>query len=276
MNLFRDYVLSISNKKRFEDALTKSACGGSSSSDIKVVISRGKAAKFTQAGECDTKGLWSVFGQVFRSLHNLAPSKFRNNDQLWMTTFAGERGNDFGGLYRETWTIMAKELMSSTLPLLIAPPNLRSMYGQNRDSWVLNPDARTVEQTQMFEFFGKLMGIAVRSETYMDINLNPMVWKLIVGEIVTIDDYGGVDAMGVKNLRDMKTFISADEFDSVYGNCLVFTTVSLSGSTIELHPGGACEYVTFDTLSRYCQEIENYWLTSMQISADSIRRLILV
>merc|ERR1711871_1496639 len=70
VNLFRGYVLSVSNKKRFEDAMKKSACGESSSStrssDIEVVISRGRAAKFSQAGECDTKGLWSVFGQAFR------------------------------------------------------------------------------------------------------------------------------------------------------------------------------------------------------------------
>ena len=41
----------------------------------------------------------------------------------------------------------------------------------------------------MFEFFGKLMGVAVRSAQYMDVMISPMVWKLIVGEQVNIDDY---------------------------------------------------------------------------------------
>ena len=269
INLYRSYLLYAVNADRFASSLKASESGEKMS--FELVISRGRAQKFMNLGECDHEGVWSIFGQSFRVLHAKPPSLFRNCEQLWKTMFAGEGGHDVGGLYRETWTYICKELMSPTLPLLKPPPNLAAVYGQNRDSWVLNPDATSIEQIQMFEFLGKLMGIAARSEGYMDININPMVWKLIVGEIVTIDDYEGLDAMGVKQLREFRALTEQD-FKCTYTEVLDFTTMSLSERRVSLHPAKDEEFVTFATLPRYCDELEQYWLNSMCVQADAVRR----
>ena len=106
----------------FTSSLAKSVGGG----DIgEIVVHRGKALKYTSKGECDYEGVWSIFGQVFRILHSRPVDKFRRSEQLFTVLFAGERGHDAGGLYRECWSIMSQDLMSGNLPLLRPCPNAR-------------------------------------------------------------------------------------------------------------------------------------------------------
>jgi len=126
----RTFLLYIVKSDLFNTALSKSVGSG----DIgEVVIQRAKALKFTARGDCDTEGLWSIFGQAFRSLHGKPVAAFRRSDQLFKVLFAGERGHDAGGLYRECWSMMSQELMSSTLPLLL--PCANSKYVFNSDGF---------------------------------------------------------------------------------------------------------------------------------------------
>jgi len=45
--------------------------------------------------------------------------------------------------------------MSPSVPLLKPCPNAISMVGINRETWVLNPDATTSDQIEMFKFLGE-------------------------------------------------------------------------------------------------------------------------
>ena len=116
----RSFLLYIVKSELFGTSLSKSIGSG----DIgEVVIQRAKALKYTAKGDCDVEGRWSIFGQAFRILHGKPVAAFRRSDQLFKVLFAGERGHDAGGLYRECWSMMCQELMSSTLPLLLPCPN---------------------------------------------------------------------------------------------------------------------------------------------------------
>ena len=57
--------------------------------------------------------------------------------------------------------------MSGNLPLLRPCANATYLFGQNRETWVLNSESTTLEQIQMFEFLGKLMGVAFRSTIFI-------------------------------------------------------------------------------------------------------------
>ena len=128
----------------------------------------------------------------------------------------------------------------------------------------------------MFEFLGKLMGIAARSSHYMDIMVAPMVWKLIVGEDVTADDYLGIDATSSKNIQNFRKVKSEVEFNASYLDLeLEFTVMSLGGKTVELHRNGRLEPVSWANLSQYCNELEAYRLSEMVLAAEAIRRGIL-
>ena len=116
----RAFLLYNVKSDLFSSSLSKSIGSG----DLgEVIIQRAKALKFTAKGECDLEGRWSIFGQAFRILHGKPVAAFRRSDQLFKVLFAGERGHDAGGLYREAWSMMCQELMSSTLPLLLPCAN---------------------------------------------------------------------------------------------------------------------------------------------------------
>lgn len=159
--------------------------------------------------------------------------------------------------------------MSASLPLLKPSPNATIMVGINRDTWVLNPDATSVDQIEMFKFLGKLMGIAARSQLYMDLNLAPMVWKLIVRDTVTLDDYRGLDSIGASFIENIRGGSAEDMFEIEYGE-MTFTVTSLGGTEVELHPGGQDENLTWANRLRYCEELERFHLTEMSAAAEAI------
>lgn len=149
----RNCLFSTITAEIFFQAMRRSDGGAGANFDIK--LSRDKAAKLSAAGDCDSEGRWSIFGQIFRSIHGRPSSSLRNVNYLWSVTFTGEPGLDHGGLYRESWTLLCQELMSTTLPLLIPSANTKSGKGDNQGSWVLNPDSTSPDQIQMFEFLGQ-------------------------------------------------------------------------------------------------------------------------
>ena len=266
----RKYLLYVTKQQLFNKAMDDTSGSGDAG---EITVSRSKAMKFTARGECDSYGLWSMFGQTFRSLHSMSPSLFRQNkEQLWRCLFAGERGHDAGGLYRELWSIFSAEIMSNTLPLLLPCANSTALFGQNRETFILNPDSTSAEQIQMFEFLGKLMGMAVRCAHYLDIMISPMAWKMIVGEKVSLDDYVGVDASDHKSMKRLRSFKNEEEFMMSGYDDLTFTATSLGGRTIELRKFGRMQNVTWETLPSYCDELEAYRLQEMEVVATAIRR----
>lgn len=78
--------------------------------------------------------------------------------------------------YRESFAMYTKELQSTALSLLLPTPNSRHGLGQNREKWLLNPDATSAVELEMLAFLGKLMGIAIRSKEYLALNLPSIVW----------------------------------------------------------------------------------------------------
>ena len=134
---------------------------------------------------------------------------------------------------------------------LLPCANSTALFGQNRETFVLNPDSTSAEQIQMFEFLGKLMGMAVRCANYLDIMISPMAWKMIVGEQVTLEDYMGVDASDSKSMKRLRGFKSEDEFLMSGYDDLTFTATSLGGTTVELHKHGRMQKVTWETCLLY-------------------------
>jgi hypothetical protein len=51
---------------------------------------------------------------------------------------------------------------------------------------------------------GILFGVAIRTRKPLAIPLAPMMWKLIVGELVNIEDLEEVDCMYVQSLRSIR------------------------------------------------------------------------
>lgn len=123
---------------------------------------------------------------------------------LYHTLLRGEMAHDAGGPYRETFAMYCDDLQSSVLPLLVRCPNSVNNVGANRDKWVPNPGARSALELDMFEFLGRLMGLAVRTRQCLDLNLPSIVWKQLVGSPLAREDLEAIDIMLTQSLDSIR------------------------------------------------------------------------
>jgi E3 ubiquitin-protein ligase HERC2 len=247
----RHLLFEVIKKSPFEESLTRTEV---SSGQFEFIINRVRAIKLAGAGKCDIDGRWSVFSQAFRKMHVMSPSCLRRSDKLYSVKLLGERAQDAGGPYRESFDMYAQELQSSALPLLIRTVNGRQAVGYNREKWILNPSAISSIQLEMFSFLGKLMGIAIRSKEYLALNIPSMIWKLLVNDIPTLEDLEGIDYSLVKSmelLRNIET-TGVDEKSFSVTFFETFSTNSSDDRLVELKSNGSNNDVTFDNRHEYC------------------------
>ena len=86
------------------------------------------------------------------------------------------------------------ELESSFLPLLIKTPNNKNAFGTNMEKWTINPSTTSALHIQFFQFLGVLMGMGLRANHILSLNLPSFVWKQILGDPLTRADLAGIDA----------------------------------------------------------------------------------
>jgi hypothetical protein len=268
----RGLIFEVTKTPIWEAAMTSTT--GTSASPFEMRISRSRASKFSRSGQVDNEARHMIFSQVFRQMHTVPPSTLRRTDKLYNVMFAGERSQDAGGPYRESYAMMALELQSRSLPLLIRTPNGRDSVGQNREKWVLNPGATTSLHMDMFCFLGKLMGIAIRTKDYLALDIPSIIWKLLVGETPTREDLEAIDLFQMQSLEKLRNIhlqgIDAESFGYTFYE--TFVTVSTDSRTVELIPNGKEKDVTFDNRHHYCDLVEQYRLHEFDRQAAAVRQ----
>ncbi|CAM9164819.1 unnamed protein product [Ectocarpus sp. 8 AP-2014] len=237
-------------------------------------LSRSKAAKHIHLGRTDTEGRWSVFGQAFRQMNTMHPRSLRTHSKLYNCVFMGERSQDAGGPYRESWSMYAQELQSSALPLLIRTPNGVHAAGMGRDRYVPNPGATSPDQVEMFVFLGKIMGHAMRSKEYIGLNLSVVVWKALVGQEVQLSDLENVDVLLTRSMQDIRTIDQKGVTRTLFSDIVMenFTAVSLDNREVELKPGGKNISVTWDNRFEYADLMEKQRLSECCSMVKHIRK----
>ncbi|GMF18203.1 unnamed protein product [Phytophthora lilii] len=226
----------------------------------------------SEAGERD-----SVFAQTFEQLHGLQPALLRGADRAFKCQFVGEFGDDFGGLYRECLAQLSSELQTFTplLPVLRPCPNALMSIGENRELFVPNSHLRVNQrQIQMAEFLGKLAGVAVRTKTPLDLNLPPVVWKLLVGQQVVRHDIEAIH-QGCFQVVDTIANLDAHGITETMFDEIVdanFTVKSSTNETVELVPGGKHLHVTWEDREEFACAVEKYRLTEFASVCGDISR----
>jgi hypothetical protein len=242
-------------------------------SQFELRLSRARAIALARSGQTDTEGRRTVFAQAFRALHPMAPRLLRRSDQLYNTIFLGERAQDAGGPYRETFETYCAELESPLLPLFIPCTNQTNNAGVNGDKWVPNPQALQPLHLSMYRFVGKLMGIALRSGLMLPLSWPSLVWKFFSRERRTRADLFGIDKFLAQSLERIRTFdktpgCSEDMFEDLFP--LFFTVQTADGRTVELEAGGATRPVRFADRERYVRMVEAYKLSEFDRQLTAI------
>jgi len=272
-------IMFWSTKERlWTNALRQTEC---TKQEVKVTIDKMRALKFRQEKRVDFHAE-TVFGQVMSELKHASPRLFRigQNQRAFQVVEVGFNSQDIGGPYRDTIEAITKELESSVLPLFVPCMNNVIQLGRNRDVFVPSPMANLSSwhknrMLAMYEFVGKLMGLAIRTLNYHSFHFSEVVWKPLVYDKTTMADITSIDSLAFKTLDEIsmaqRTQSSPEAFNNSFGH-ICFTTKVSDGHEVELIPGGSKIHLTWNNRTQYLQALTEYKLNEYRVQSDAMRR----
>jgi hypothetical protein len=128
----------------------------------------------------------------------------------------------------------------------------------------------------MYTFIGKLMGVAIRTKSFLELDLPSLVWKPLVGQGFDGSDLAAVDQMmdsAMKALVDdhghLEKGVTAENFVDSYE--IKFTYPTSDEKVVELIPGGANINVTWERRSEYVSLVREMRLKESLSQIQAIR-----
>jgi len=266
----RNYIFFILKNTLLKD------CLGKTNSDVRteITVDRPKAMRHRHRKDVDVNGQFSIFGQVYRGLITKGNRDFRNAERVFRVSYRGEAASDAGGPYNEAISNMADELQSSFLKLFVPIPNQINDMGENRDCWIVNPNATQKIDYELYLFLGKMMGAAIRTQNNLNLSLSPLFWKRLLWDPVNIKDLRATDLCTVQILEILRNLeengMTRENFSETYD--IKFTTKDSGGKDAELCEGGSEIPVTFDNAKEYAQLVEKFRLNENPEAYNMIRK----
>jgi other hect domain ubiquitin protein ligase E3 len=220
----------------------------------------------------------STFGIAFRQLSKCKAASFRQKRPSGTdphfslrVIFKGEHVEGEGGPYRQFFTDIAEELKSERLPLLIPVPNAVMQGSANRDAFMLAPGRRSVQDFQLYRFLGILMGIAIRTNVLLPIELPSCFWKPLVNLPVTVEDLQQIDDSFKPALDCIRTS-PRELWEGESKTFFLKFTCELSDHTLQsLLPDGDQQEVTFDNRLQYADLFEAARLAECSSQVMAVR-----
>jgi E3 ubiquitin-protein ligase HERC2 len=275
IRLNRGLIFSSVKDRLLSQALDMTSVSNGGCGEVR--IDRFKSARLKEKNGVDSKAKRTAFGQIYQQVHSNASSVFRlrKSERAWKVTFVGEFSDDYGGPYRASLDEIAEELQSSVLPLFIPCPNRRAKLGLNQEKFVPAPSARQPLHISLFEFVGKLMGIAVRTGNLLNFNFPKIVWKSLANEPINKQDVLDMDSLAFKMLESISKIaedptVEPDMVEDIL--CMNFMLTGSDGVEVELLPGGADVAVGFHNREQYEQLVVNYRIQEFSAHCEAIRK----
>ena len=168
--------------------------------------------------------------------------------------FAGEEGVDAGGVTREWFSVLARQMFNPDYALFRTSAADRITYQPNRMSYI-NPD-----HLLYFHFVGRIIAKAVFDGRLLDCYFTRSFYKHILRIPVALEDLEAVDP----ELYNSLCWIADNDITGVMDD-LTFTTEADEFGTIksvELKPDGANIVVTEANKREYVRVLTEFKLTS--------------
>merc|ERR1712166_1098451 len=208
LKIIRHLILMNVKTKLMESALTSTSNRGHHRR-TQINLDRYKAQQSKENKQINPDVSKSTFIQTFKQMYNkISWNSLCGTDKVFSVKYVGgfgEQGVDAGGPYRECLTEVVTDLFNvNVLDLFIQSPNTIDERGQTRDRYVPNPQYTSPTNIQMYEFVGVWMGLSFRTKSNLPFQLPSMVWKILVGELLTIQDIEEIDDEIVEQINSMK------------------------------------------------------------------------
>jgi hypothetical protein len=170
---------------------------------------------------------------------------------------------------------MGVEAMSGVLPLFIPSENQRNNHGELRECFMLNHEASTEKELEMFFMFGAWLGFCLRTGSPINICLHPVVWKQIVGdEVGDLRDLQTSDKFAHQNLGELKYVAANATTDEEFDSTVVqnFTVNIGPDCMVEVCPGGHQRRVTRSNCDEYLRLAAKTLLTRDSLQMKHLLR----
>ena len=133
----------------------------------------------------------NIFDDSYRELNRRSPDDWKHRFYI---VFEGEEGQDAGGLLREWYLIISKEIFNPDYALFMINPGDRVTYMPNPSSH-FNPN-----HLSYFRFIGRIIAKAIFDNKFLDCYFTRAFYKHILGVPVKYTDMESVDNEFYKNL----------------------------------------------------------------------------
>lgn len=260
------YLLMSNKMPLLEKALSATKASGGAGLPAEIVLDNAKSLHSRDTKSVEPAESENCFVQAYRQLHAKDSALFRyivQGDRVFQINFLNESGIDAGGVFREGVTRIVEDLFSEYFNLLLLCPNGQQAVHSNMDKYLPNPKHTGALAMGMFEFLGKLMAMSLRAKLCLPFEFPSLVWKKIVGEVVTVDDLAAIDSISCRLIDSIRNchkdpdepITDEASFAEHFGEKLRFTCVGCDMVEQELVKGGRGMRVTFSNREEYCDRV---------------------
>ena len=201
-----------------------------------------------------------VFLDSYRSLFFKSTDEVKNSKLE--ITFNGESGVDAGGLTREWYQVLSRQMFNPDYALFLPIASDKTTFHPNRSSGV-NP-----EHLSFFKFTGMIIGKAIRDQCYLDCHFSREVYKSILGKSVSLKDMDSVDPNYYKSLV---WILENDITDIIEETFSIDTDDYGEHKTVDLIENGRNIPVTNENKHEYARKIIEFKLCkSVQEQLDNL------
>ncbi|KAI1901157.1 hypothetical protein AGOR_G00057300 [Albula goreensis] len=194
--------------------------------------------------------------------------------------FTGEEVHGTSGSFRHFLWQVCKELQSSALSLLLPCPSAAA--NRNKGKYILTPSPISYAEEQLLHFLGQLLGIAIRADVPLPLDLLGSFWKGLVGEPLDPDaDLQEADLLTYNYVKKFDSVSDEAELEALCAEissqhhtgespdspsrpCCTFTYVTMTGEEVELCQGGRSLSVSWENKDVYGRAVRALRLRELE------------
>lgn len=164
----------------------------------------------------------------------------------------GEEVHGTSGSFRQFLWQAAKEISGPLLRLLI-PCNNSDKKGR----YIFRPGPMSFSEERLLQFFGQLLGITMRADIPLGLDMLACVWKLLVGaELDPVTDLKEADLLTYNYIKKIEMVETESELQALCSGVFSrFVYSSLAGEEVELINKGGTVQVCWENRQEYVDAI---------------------
>ncbi|KAF2201941.1 hypothetical protein GQ43DRAFT_480293 [Delitschia confertaspora ATCC 74209] len=167
--------------------------------------------------------------------------------------FHGEEGVDAGGVTREWFQVLARQMFNPDYALFVPVASDRTTFHPNRLSAV-NP-----EHLNFFKFIGRVIGKALYENRVLDCHFSRAVYKRILGRPVSLKD---METLDLEYYKSLQWILENDITDTIMETFSVDVESFGEVHTVDLIENGRNIPVTEENKHEYARLVTEHRLTA--------------